>query len=151
MSFPPSSIMTKEKQLITDFKINLIFPCSFHYLFFRINDFWWEKRFLGYLGRDSDSTSCQLFSLWTGVWDREQLPLGVVETGRRWGDSAPERSVCHGLEFKDLVFKQFLLFMTRVRTNIKRKSLFFFSAIKASTCHFKKCYFSLFLNDLFSS
>lgn len=29
---PLISIMTKEKQLITDFKINLIFPYLFHYL-----------------------------------------------------------------------------------------------------------------------
>lgn len=29
--FPSISIMTKEKQLIKDFKISLIFPCSFHY------------------------------------------------------------------------------------------------------------------------
>lgn len=60
--FAPISIMTKEKQLITDFKINLIFPCSFHYLSFEISDFCWEKWFLGCHRRNSDIPSCQLFS-----------------------------------------------------------------------------------------
>lgn len=54
---PRISTMTKEKPLITDFKINLIFPYLFHYLSCEISDFCWEKRFLACLGHDSDITS----------------------------------------------------------------------------------------------
>lgn len=54
---PPISIMTKEKQLITDFKINLISPYLFHYLSCETSDSCWEKRFLACLGHDSDITS----------------------------------------------------------------------------------------------
>lgn len=59
---PPIFIMTKKKQLITEFKINLIFPYLFHYLSCEISDFCWEKRFWHILDMTLTLLHSQLFS-----------------------------------------------------------------------------------------